>query len=445
MQEPDAELQDKIRQQFDSVPYPNVPAEQAPKHDANALYIHNLNTPFYLRNQTLVDSDEVTILDIGCGSGYKTLLLAEANPGATIVGIDLSEKSLELAQQRLTHYGFTQTQFHTLPLEHVTQLGLEFDYINCDEVLYLVPDLVQALKSMKAVLKPRGILRSNLHSLYQRQHFFRAQELFTLMGLMQGNPAETEINTVLETLKSLQDGVPLKQQTWQPKSAADNPVEYVLMNFLFQGDQGYTTAELCEALEAAELELICMVNQPHWDLHSLFQNPQDLPDFWQVALPHLSIADRLQLFELIAPVHRLLDFWCGQIGQTESWTPPQTWQLSDWQTVQIQIHPQLRTESIKAELVRCIQQQQSTEISRYLAAPVATPVWLTPYLAACLLPLWDAPQRLPQLCQRALKVRSRDPVTLKPINPHQVNQELRDALITLERYTYVLLTQIPKT
>ncbi|MGV0027436.1 hypothetical protein [Phormidesmis priestleyi] len=80
---------------------------------------------------------------------------------------------------------------------------MKFDYINCGEVLYLMPDLVQTLRTLKTVLKPKGILRGNLHSLYQRQNFFRAQQLFTAMGLMQRNPEETEIGVVLDTMNAL--------------------------------------------------------------------------------------------------------------------------------------------------------------------------------------------------------------------------------------------------
>jgi 2-polyprenyl-3-methyl-5-hydroxy-6-metoxy-1,4-benzoquinol methylase len=445
MEMQDADLLERIRQQFDSSPYPNMPLELSPKHDVNSLYIHNLITPFYLRNQKLIDPRNVTILDVGCGSGYTTLTLAEANPGATIVGIDLSEKSLELARERLHFYGFNNAQFQVLSLDQVTELGMEFDYINCDEVLYLMPDLVQALQALRSVLKPQGILRGNLHSLYQRQHYFRAQELFTLMGLMQGNPTEPEINLVLETLRSFNDGVPLKQQTWNPQQAAERPQEYVLMNFLFQGDQGYTIPDLFEALRQAELEFICMVNQRHWELKNVFQDPQNLPPFWQMALPQLSIEERLQLFELIAPVHRLLDFWCGRAHQTEAWQIPQSWQSNEWQTVRVQVHPQLQTASVKADLIEAIQQQRPFEISRHLSVATPISISLSPYLAACLLPLWDSSQPFPALVQRALKVRSRDPITLKPANPHQSSQELRDALINLELYLYVLLIRSEKS
>ncbi|MFM7427678.1 MAG: methyltransferase domain-containing protein [Elainella sp.] len=436
------ELLEKIRQQFDSAPFPKTPVEVSPKADANGLFIHNLVTPYYLRTQQVINPQDMTVLDLGCGSGYKTLILAEANPGATIVGVDLSEKSVELARQRLQFHGFKDAQFHALSLDQISELGLMFDYINCDEVLYLMPDLVQALQTLKSVLKPTGILRGNLHSLYQRQDYFRAQQLFTAMGLMQRNPEETEISIVLDTMRAIVDDAPLKQQTWNAKQAVERPEEYVLMNYLFQGDQGYTIPELFEALAAAELEFICMVNQRNWDLMALFSKTQPLPPFWQAGLPRLNMAERLQLFELIAPIHRLLDFWCGHQNQTPLWQLPESWSPQTWEAVQVTLHPQLQTETVKAALIEAIRQQQLFFLSDYLSAglPAKTRASLSPHLAACLLPLWEGPQPFLALVQRSLTIRAYDPVTLAPSEPEQASQELRGALLSLEASLYVMLT-----
>jgi SAM-dependent methyltransferase len=436
---PKNSLTTKIQQQFDSSPYPRIPIELSPKENASNLYVHNFLTPFYIRNQQIIDPQSITILDVGCGSGFKTLVLAEANPGATIVGIDLSEKSVELARARLQFHGFTHVQFHAMPIRQVSRLNMKFDYINCDEVLYLMPDLAKTLKTLKSVLKPTGIIRGNLHSLYQRYHFFRAQELFTIMGLMQGNPEETEINVALDTMKALKDGVPLKQQTWNPAQAAERPQEYTLMNYLFQGDQGYTIPDLFDALRGANLEFICMVDQRSWDLLSLFQDPQNLPALWQVSLPRLSMEDRLQIFELIAPIHRLLDFWCGWIGETPDWQVPQSWQPEEWENVQVHLHPQLQTAIVQADLIEAIRQQRSFDISHHLSAAVPAQINLSPYVAACLVPLWDAPQPFSALVQRLLRVRSCDPITLEPTSPQQAMQDLREVVMMLELHLYVLL------
>ncbi|BAU10391.1 methyltransferase type 11 [Leptolyngbya sp. NIES-3755] len=435
------ELLEKIRQQFDSQPYPKTPIEISPKEDFNGLFLHNFLTPHYLRNQKLVNPTEVAILDVGCGSGYKTLILAEANPGATIIGIDLSEQSVSLARERLKFHGFPEVQFYRLPLDEVAQLGMKFDYINCDEILYLMPDLTQALKILKTALKPTGILRGNLHSLYQRHNFFRSQQLFHWMGLMDGNPEATEISIVLDTMKALKDDVPLKRQTWSPQQAEERPEEYVLMNYLFQGDKGYTLEQLFEALRGASLEFICMVNQRDWDLMSLFQDPQALPEAWSSSLPQLSMEDRLQLFELISPVHRLLDFWCGHLGQTPQWEMPRFWQTSEWEHVRVHLHPQLKSAIAKSALIASIQQQQSFDLSQYLtgAAALGSHVLLSPNLASALLPLWDAPQMFSELVDRILTIRPCDPVTLEPTDPHQAAKDLRDSIVNLELSLHVLL------
>jgi methylase of polypeptide subunit release factors len=106
------EISEKIRQQFDTGPYPRIPLEKSPKNDAIALYIHSLVNAYYLRNQKVISTEGKLILDAGCGSGYKSLILAEANPGAKIVGVDISANSIELAKQRLQYHGFDNAQFH---------------------------------------------------------------------------------------------------------------------------------------------------------------------------------------------------------------------------------------------------------------------------------------------------------------------------------------------
>jgi hypothetical protein len=59
------------------------------------------------------------------------------------------------------------------------------------------------------------------------------------------------------------------------------------MNYLFQGDQGYTISDMFSALRAAELEFISMVNWRQWDLISLFKEPDNLPPFLSMSLPEI--------------------------------------------------------------------------------------------------------------------------------------------------------------
>ena len=119
---------DKIRPQFDTLPYPNYPLEQSPRDKPDYLAVHNVVTPYYLRDHRVIDSAGKWILDAGCGSGYKLLALAIANPGANIVGVDISPKSLELAQQRLAHHQIENpSHFHCLGIEELPDLPYRFD------------------------------------------------------------------------------------------------------------------------------------------------------------------------------------------------------------------------------------------------------------------------------------------------------------------------------
>ena len=230
------ELIENIRQQFDNTPYPRVPLEYSPKDDSELLYLHNLVTAYYFRNRRVINTEGKLILDAGCGTGYKSLLLAIANPGAKIVGIDLSEESVKLAEQRLQYHGVANAEFYALKIEELPSLGLQFDYINADEVLYLLPDPVAGLQAMKSVLATDGIIRTNLHSSNARAGIFRAQAAFKTMGLMNGTPGELEIEIVRETMEALQDEIWIKAVSWNADRAKDEG--WILSNYLLLGDKG---------------------------------------------------------------------------------------------------------------------------------------------------------------------------------------------------------------
>jgi ubiquinone/menaquinone biosynthesis C-methylase UbiE len=438
MDENAAELLEKIRQQFDFGPYPRVAIDKSPKEDISTLYFHNLVTSYYLRNQKVIDTKDKLILDAGCGTGYKSLVLAEANPGAKVIGIDISEQSLDLARKRFQHHGLENGEFHLLSIYDLPNLGLEFDYINCDELLYLFPEPAVALEAMKSVLKPQGIIRSNLHSSLQRFSHFRAQEVFRMMGLMDGNPEDMEIDITIETMKALKNNVDLKAKTWHPKYEGEGKQEIILMNYLFQGDKGYTIPDLFAALRATDLEFISMVNWRQWKLMDLFKEPDNLPVFLAMSLPDISVEQQLHLFELLHPIHRLLDFWCGHPNQVQPFVPVDEWEPSDWLDAKIHLHPQLKTPAVKEEIVRCITQLNPFEISKYLPVTGVQSL-VDSAVAACLLPLLESAQSIQMLVERWQKLRPMHPVTLEPTAESEAFEIVRQALTGLEANGYVLL------
>ena len=431
------ELIENIREQFDNTPYPRIPLEESPKDNSELLYLHNLVTAYYFRNRKIINTEGKVILDAGCGTGYKSLVLALANPGAKIVGIDLSEESVKLADQRLQYHGVANAEFYALKIEDLPTLGLQFDYINADEVLYLLPDAIAGLQAMKSVLTPDGIIRTNLHSANGRAGVFRGQAVFKAMGLMSGSPGELEIQIVRETMEALEDGVGLKAFTWSSDRAQNE--SWIMANYLLVGDKGCSIPEVFGMLRGADLEFISMVAWHRWELMDLFKDPDDLPPFLAMSLPEASVEERLHLFDLLHPLHRLFDFWCGNPDRTQAFVPVAEWTEAQWQSARVHLHPQLRTSQIREDLMNCIDSQTPFEISRYIIVPTLAPVAIDCTMAACLLPLWDGPQSVVSLVEQWLQIRSQMAVNLEPVSDQTAFEEVKELLIRLEVFLYVLL------
>jgi ubiquinone/menaquinone biosynthesis C-methylase UbiE len=432
------ETLEKIRQQYDRAPYPRVPLEESPKKNYNLLYKHSLVTPYYLRYQKVVDTKDTLILDAGCGTGFNALILAEANPGSKIIGVDISEASVKLADQRLKFHGFETAEFHVLSIEDLPQLNCQFDYINCDETLYLLPDPIAGLKAMQSVLKPNGILRFNLHSALQRKHFYRSQALFKRLGILDEGQSDEAVQTVVQTMRSLKKDTWLKLMAW--KSEWEQPAHQgqILVNHLLLGDKGYTIPDLFAMLESAHLDFISMVNWRYWDVTDLFKDPENLPVIWAMSLENASIQERLRLYELLHPIHRLLDCWCTHPDQDHP-SPIDEWTDAEWHTALVHLHPQLCHEQIKTELINCLTNAQLFDISAYIPAPALAPVVLQSALAATLLPLWNGPQSIQALVERYLLTQPRDPVSLEPIIPEQAFTQVKRLLQQLQAFLYVLV------
>ncbi|MFB2898131.1 class I SAM-dependent methyltransferase [Aerosakkonemataceae cyanobacterium BLCC-F50] len=436
MDEQEYDSIERTRQQFDAAPYPRIPLDQYP-NDRKYLSIYNLVTSYYLRNQRLIETEGKVILDAGCGSGFISLALAVANPGAKVVGIDLSEQSVNLAKKRLNYHGFKNVEFYPLSIYDLPKLGREFDYINCDDTLYLLPDAIAGLEAMKSVLKPEGIIRANLHNYRTRFQFLTSQKLFKLMGLMDGTPGDSEIEQVRATMNALKDDVLLKVNTW--KTQYENNPEWYLANYLLQGDRGYTIPEMFAALKAADLEFISMVNWHQWNLLDLFKEPNNLPALIGISLPELSIEEQLYIYELLHPIHRLLDFWCGHPNVAPTPVPVAQWTDSDWQKVVVHLHPSQRVPEVKKEILDGLKDNKQLEIGRFIPFLKGNTLLMDSTVGACILPLFEGSQPMKSLVQRWLQYRPVDPVTLKPTEERKAFEILKQMLTNLEPLAFVLL------
>jgi SAM-dependent methyltransferase len=97
------------------------------------------------------------ILDAGCGTGEISRRLAELLPGASILGVDVLDVSLELAR---TRHAFLAPRL-SFERRSVYELGLPartFDLVVCRHVLHSIPHPERVLAELVRVTRPGGRL-----------------------------------------------------------------------------------------------------------------------------------------------------------------------------------------------------------------------------------------------------------------------------------------------
>jgi len=94
------------------------------------------------------------VLDVGCGGGI--LAEAMARRGATVTGIDLSEKPLRVAQLHLLESGLSIQYDLKSPEQYSEQCAGAFDIVTCMELLEHVPDPASAVAACARLVKPGG-------------------------------------------------------------------------------------------------------------------------------------------------------------------------------------------------------------------------------------------------------------------------------------------------
>jgi ubiquinone/menaquinone biosynthesis C-methylase UbiE len=432
----DPQLLEAIRRQFDSAPYPRVPIEDSPKDDPVKIFIHSIQTPYYLRDQRVIDPKDRVILDAGCGSGVKSLALAIANPGAHIVSLDLSPESVNVARHRLEYHGIENVEFHALSIYDLPQLGITFDYINCDEVLYSLPDPAAALQVMQSVLKPDGIIRANLHSRIQRQRYYRGQQIFREMGLFEDGPTGVEAAVVREFMQALDSTVEMKLYGWNEKyEVGETSDEIILMNYLLAGDTGFTIPDAFKLMGGAGLEFISMLHWKKWDLLGLLKDPDHLPTVWQQWLVRATDEDRLRLFELLHPLNRLIDFWCGN-PRSQVPTPLDQWDQATWESARVYLHPFMRTDEQYQTLSSSVDYMRPAEI---LYEPYGIMNLMDSTAVGCILALWDGALTFSQLVDHHLRCHPLDPITLTPCDRAQIASLLKAFLKKQAKYAVFLI------
>ena len=125
----------------------DVDGEFGPLHAINPLRLDWIDGIAPLNRQR--------VLDVGCGGGI--LADAMARKGADVLGIDLAEKSLKVAQLHALEAGTSQITYRLVAAEALAaEMPDHFDVVTCMEMLEHVPDPASVVQACARLAKPGG-------------------------------------------------------------------------------------------------------------------------------------------------------------------------------------------------------------------------------------------------------------------------------------------------
>ncbi|ORV93213.1 methyltransferase type 11 [Mycobacterium interjectum] len=99
-----------------------------------------------------------SVLDIGCGPGTITADLAERVAPGTVLAVDLFADVLDVARAEIERRNLPNVTFATADVHHLDFPDDAFDVVHAHQVLQHVADPVRALREMRRVCRPGGIV-----------------------------------------------------------------------------------------------------------------------------------------------------------------------------------------------------------------------------------------------------------------------------------------------
>ena len=123
-----------------------------------------------------------SVLDIACGEGYGSHLLAAHS--ATVTGIDIDAETIEAAKIKYKH---PHLNFLTADVQNIPLADASFDVAISFETLEHITDHDKMVAGLKRVLKPGGILlistpdklyysdKPNYHNSFHKKELYKAE------------------------------------------------------------------------------------------------------------------------------------------------------------------------------------------------------------------------------------------------------------------------------
>ena len=271
-------------------------------------------------------TQDIRILDAGCGTGSGTDYLIHLNSQAEVTAIDLSEKALEVAEERCNRSGVIAkhnkpVQFLQMKLEEATQLEGEFDFINCVGVLHHLPEPEKGIKAIAKKLKPGGILHIFVYAELGRWEISLMQKAIALFQGDKRGDYRDGVKVGRDIFANLPEQNRLLQQEKKLWSLENHRDESFADMYVHPQEIDYNVETLFDLIEASGLDFVGFSNPKYWDLDRLVGKSADLME----RATELSDRARYRLIELLDPSLTHYEFFLAKPPlTTEDWSDDAT-------------------------------------------------------------------------------------------------------------------------
>ena len=154
-------ITDRVREFYNRFPFPGY--EVGDYQSVASLY--EKASP-YVRMLDQQMQAGTCVLDAGCGTGQLSALLSLAN--RSVLGIDLSESSIQIANSLKARLNLPGVTFMQADIFEVDLPQTHFDYIFCNGVLHHTYDPYGGFIRISTWLKPGGYIIIGLYNAYGR-------------------------------------------------------------------------------------------------------------------------------------------------------------------------------------------------------------------------------------------------------------------------------------
>ncbi len=123
--------------------------------DSEFRPLHRINPLRLTWIETIAPLAGRRVLDVGCGGGILSDSMARR--GAQVLGIDLSDKALKVAQLHAIEAGNERVEYRAVAAEALAQeQAAAFDVVTCMEMLEHVPDPAAIVRACATLVRPGG-------------------------------------------------------------------------------------------------------------------------------------------------------------------------------------------------------------------------------------------------------------------------------------------------